>query len=141
IEKLLANARHIEIQLLGDHHGNVIHLYERECSIQRRNQKVIEEAPSTFIAEETREMMGKTAVKAAKQSVYRNAGTIEFLVDEDENIYFLEKNTRVEVEHGITEEVTYIDIVKEQTKIVNNQTLSVSQSAVKLKGHAIEGRI
>src|SRR5699024_4949627 len=117
IEKLLVNARHIEIQLLGDHHGNVIHLYERECSIQRRNQKVIEEAPSTFISEETRELMGKTAVKAAKQIGYTNAGTIEFLVDEDENFYFLEMNTRVQVEHGITEEVTHIDIVKEQIKI------------------------
>lgn len=141
IEKLLVNARHIEIQLLGDHHGNVIHLYERECSIQRRNQKVIEEAPSTFISEETRELMGKTAVKAAKQIGYTNAGTIEFLVDEDENFYFLEMNTRVQVEHGITEEVTHIDIVKEQIKIANNQTLTVSQSDVKLKGHAIEGRI
>src|SRR5699024_1487197 len=141
IEKLLVNARHIEIQLLGDHHGNVIHLYDRECSIQRRNQKVIEEAPSTFISEETRELMGKTAVKAAKQIGYTNAGTIEFLVDEDENFYFLEMNTRVQVEHGITEEVTHIDIVKEQIKIANNQTLTVSQSDVKLKGHAIEGRI
>src|SRR5699024_4094737 len=127
IEKLLVNARHIEIQLLGDHHGNVIHLYDRECSIQRRNQKVIEEAPSTFISEETRELMGKTAVKAAKQIGYTNAGTIESLVDEDENFYFLEMNTRVQVEHGITEEVTHIDIVKEQIKIANNQTLTVSQ--------------
>ncbi len=141
MEKLLVNSRHIEVQLLGDHHGNVIHLYERECSIQRRNQKVIEEAPSTFISEKTRELMGKTAVKAAKSIGYTNAGTIEFLVDENENFYFLEMNTRVQVEHGITEEVTHIDIVKEQIKIANNQKLSISQSEVNLSGHAIEGRI
>ncbi len=141
IEKLLVNARHIEVQLLGDHHGNVIHLYERECSIQRRNQKVVEEAPSTFISEKTRELMGTTAVKAAEKIGYTNAGTIEFLVDENENFYFLEMNTRVQVEHGITEEVTHIDIVKEQIKIANKQTLTIDQSDVKLKGHAIEGRI
>lgn len=141
MEKLLINSRHIEVQLLGDNHGNVIHLYERECSIQRRNQKVIEEAPSIFISEKTRELMGHTAVKAARKIGYTNAGTIEFLVDENENFYFLEMNTRVQVEHGITEEVTNIDIVKEQIKIANNQTLTVTQSDVKLRGHAIEGRI
>lgn len=141
IEKLLVNARHIEVQLLGDHYGNVIHLYERECSIQRRNQKVIEEAPSTFISEKTRDLMGKTAVKAAEKIGYTNAGTIEFLVDEDENFYFLEMNTRVQVEHGITEEVTHVDIVKEQIKIANKQTLTINQSDIQLKGHAIEARI
>src|SRR5699024_7000839 len=117
IERYLPSTRHIEIQLLADKQGNVIHLFDRECSIQRRNQKVIEEAPSPFISHKTRDKMGKVAIKAAKEIAYENAGTIEFLVDENEEFYFLEMNTRIQVEHPITEEITGMDIVKEQIEI------------------------
>ncbi|MGM8366541.1 acetyl-CoA carboxylase biotin carboxylase subunit [Virgibacillus sp. W0181] len=141
IEKKVTHARHIEMQLLADHHGNIVHLFERECSIQRRNQKVIEEAPSPFIHKTTRQKMGEASVKAAKAINYTNAGTIEFLVDEEENFYFLEMNTRIQVEHGITEEVTGTDIVEEQIRIANGQKLAFNQSDLKLKGHAIEARI
>ena len=141
LEKKIEDARHIEIQILADHHGNVIHLFDRDCSIQRRNQKVIEEAPSSFLSDETRTLMGKAAIKAAKSIGYTNAGTIEFLVDKFENFYFLEMNTRIQVEHPITEEVTGIDIVEEQIHIADNQTLSFKQEDVKLKGHAIEVRV
>ncbi len=141
LEKKLDNARHIEIQLLADNHGNVIHLFERECSIQRRNQKVIEEAPSSFISDSTRQLMGDAAVKAAKSLGYTNAGTIEFLVDEEENFYFLEMNTRIQVEHPITEEITGQDIVEHQIAIANGDELSIKQSDLQIDGHAIEVRI
>ncbi|SDQ57756.1 acetyl-CoA carboxylase, biotin carboxylase subunit [Virgibacillus subterraneus] len=141
LEKKLENARHIEIQLLADNHGNVIHLFERECSIQRRNQKVIEEAPSSFISDRTRKLMGEAAVKAAKSLGYTNAGTIEFLVDEEENFYFLEMNTRIQVEHPVTEEITGQDIVEHQIAIANGEELSIKQSDLQIDGHAIEVRI
>ncbi|MEC5422573.1 acetyl-CoA carboxylase biotin carboxylase subunit [Virgibacillus sp. C22-A2] len=141
MEKKLENARHIEIQLLADHHGNVVHLFERDCSIQRRNQKVVEEAPSTFISQQTRDAMGKASVKAAKALGYTNAGTIEFLVDEDENFYFLEMNTRIQVEHPVTEEITGLDIVEEQLKIANGKKLEITQENLAINGHAIEVRI
>ncbi|AIF43647.1 acetyl/propionyl/methylcrotonyl-CoA carboxylase subunit alpha [Virgibacillus sp. SK37] len=141
MEKKIENARHIEIQVLADHHGNVVHLFERDCSIQRRNQKVIEEAPSTFISEKTREEMGSAAVKAAKTLGYTNAGTIEFLVDQNENFYFLEMNTRIQVEHPITEEITGTDIVEAQFAIANNERLKIDQHELRIDGHAIEVRI
>ncbi|GGJ85004.1 biotin carboxylase 2 [Lentibacillus kapialis] len=141
MEKKLDHARHIEIQLLADSHGNAIHLFERECSIQRRNQKVVEEAPSSFISNEIRQKMGETAVKAAKALEYVNAGTIEFLVDKEENFYFLEMNTRIQVEHPVTEEITGLDIVEAQIRIAEGRELSISQSDVKMDGHAIEVRI
>jgi acetyl-CoA carboxylase biotin carboxylase subunit len=141
IEKKILNPHHVEVQLLADHHGNVIHLGERECSIQRRHQKVIEETPSPFIDEETRRKMCGSAVQTAKKIGYTNAGTIEFLVDADQNFYFLEMNTRLQVEHPITEMVTGIDIVKEQMAIAAGKPLSIDQSAVQNKGAAIECRI
>ncbi|WP_042144610.1 acetyl/propionyl/methylcrotonyl-CoA carboxylase subunit alpha [Paucisalibacillus sp. EB02] len=141
LEKKIDDARHIEIQLLADSHGNVVHLFERECSIQRRNQKVIEEAPSPFISGTTRTKMGNAAVDAALALGYTNAGTIEFLVDKDENFYFLEMNTRIQVEHPITEEITGIDIVEEQINIANGKELSFKQEDLTINGHAIEARI
>jgi len=141
LEKKLEDTRHIEIQVLADTFGNAIHLFERECSIQRRNQKVIEEAPSPFISTKTREEMGKAAVNATKALGYTNAGTIEFLVDENENFYFLEMNTRIQVEHPVTEEITGIDIVEEQLRIANGEKLNIVQEEVAIEGHAIEARI
>ncbi|RDW19586.1 biotin carboxylase [Oceanobacillus arenosus] len=141
IEKKIDNARHIEIQLLADKHGNVIHLFERDCSVQRRNQKVIEEAPSTFITESTRNAMGEAAIMAAKAIGYTNAGTIEFLVDESESFYFLEMNTRIQVEHPVTEEITGIDIVEQQIRIANGEKLDYKQEDFTINGHAIEARI
>lgn len=141
IEKLLINARHIEIQILADNQGNIIHLFDRECSIQRRNQKVIEEAPSYFISDSTRRKMGDASIQAAKEIGYTNAGTIEFLVDEEENFYFLEMNTRIQVEHPVTEEITGIDIVEAQILIAEGKALPIKQKSVKISGHAIEARI
>lgn len=141
IEKKIENAHHIEVQLLADNAGHTIHLFERECSIQRRNQKVVEEAPSPFISVRTRNKMGEIAVKAAKAINYTNTGTIEFLVDEQENFYFLEMNTRIQVEHGITEEVTGMDIVEQQISIANGQPLAYQQSDIFCDAHAIEARI
>ncbi len=141
IEKLFDNARHVEIQVIADHFGNAVHLFERECSIQRRNQKVLEEAPSPFISESTRKKMGEIAIKAVKQLGYTNAGTIEFLVDGDENFYFLEMNTRIQVEHAITEKITGIDIVEMQLIIAYGGKLPISQSDINRHGHAIEARI
>lgn len=141
IEKLIENPRHIEIQILADHSGNVIHLGERECSIQRRHQKVIEEAPSPFLDVETRNLIGETAVKAAEAIGYTNAGTVEFIMDENKNFYFLEMNTRLQVEHPITEEITGIDLVEQQIKIAADEKLNVSQQDIQLEGHAIEARI
>jgi acetyl-CoA carboxylase biotin carboxylase subunit len=143
LEKLVEGARHIEFQILADLQGNVIHLGERECSIQRRHQKLLEESPSIFIGEDEdlRQRMGCVAVKAAKAVGYTNAGTIEFLVDRDKNFYFLEMNTRLQVEHPVTEMVTGVDIVKEQIRIARGRPLSISQKDVKLNGWAIECRI
>jgi acetyl-CoA carboxylase biotin carboxylase subunit len=141
LEKLLENARHIEIQILADTHGNVIHLGERECSIQRRHQKLLEEAPSAALDSELREKMGSVAVKAARAVDYANAGTIEFLLDRDNNYYFLEMNTRLQVEHPVTELVTGIDIVKEQIRVARGRVLSYTQKDLQINGHAIECRI
>jgi acetyl-CoA carboxylase biotin carboxylase subunit len=141
LEKLVEGARHIEFQIIADSQGNVIHLGERECSIQRRHQKLVEEAPSPFLDDELREKMGTVAVKAAQAVDYVNAGTIEFLVDKDRNFYFLEMNTRLQVEHPVTELVTGIDIVAEQLRIARGRPLSYTQEQVKFKGHAIECRI
>lgn len=141
IERVLENARHIEIQLLADTYGNVIHLFERDCSIQRRNQKVVEEAPAIFVSEKTRLKMGELAVRAAREIGYTNAGTIEFLVDEQENFYFLEMNTRIQVEHPITEEITGIDIIEEQIRIASGKPLTYKQEEIQKQGHAIEARI
>ena len=141
IEKYIQNPRHIEFQILADTYGNVIHLNERECSLQRKNQKVLEEAPSTFLTSDLRIEMGEIAKKAAKAVNYKNAGTIEFLVDKDCNYYFMEMNTRIQVEHPITEMITGIDIVKEQLKIASGLELELKQEDIKIKGHAIECRI
>lgn len=141
IEKYIEEPRHIEFQILADEHGNVIHLGERDCSIQRRHQKVVEEAPSPFMTPELREAMGEAAVKAAKACDYWNAGTIEFLVDKNRNFYFIEMNTRIQVEHPVTEEVTGIDLVKEQLRIASGEKLGLKQKDVVIKGHAIEVRV
>jgi acetyl-CoA carboxylase, biotin carboxylase subunit len=141
LEKLVEGARHIELQILADIHGNVIHLGERECSLQRRHQKLLEEALSPAVEDELRERIGSVAVKAAKAVDYVNAGTIEFLLDKDENFYFLEMNTRLQVEHPVTEMITGIDIVKEQIRVARGRTLSYKQEEVKFNGHAIECRI
>ncbi|WP_040211550.1 acetyl-CoA carboxylase biotin carboxylase subunit [Clostridium polynesiense] len=141
LEKYINKPRHIEFQILGDNYGNVIHLGERDCSLQRKNQKILEEAPSTFINEKTREKMGEAAIKAAVTVNYKNAGTIEFLVDEKNNFYFMEMNTRIQVEHPVTEAVTGIDLIKEQIKIAQGNPLSFTQEEVEIKGHAIECRI
>lgn len=141
LEKYIAEPHHIEVQILADTHGNVIPLWERECSIQRRNQKVVEEAPSPFISEETRKNMLDAAVKAAKYIGYSNAGTIEFLVDKEQNFYFLEMNTRLQVEHPVTEEITGLDLVEEQLKVASGEELTLTRESVKRMGHAIEVRI
>ncbi len=141
IEKAILEPRHIEIQILADSHGNVVHLGERDCSVQRNHQKLIEEAPATGIDHKLRKKMGDTAIKAARTFRYENAGTIEFLVDKDMNYYFMEMNTRLQVEHGITELITGIDIVKEQIAIAAGKKISFTQDKVKFKGHAMECRI
>ncbi|SHG65106.1 acetyl-CoA carboxylase, biotin carboxylase subunit [Thermosyntropha lipolytica DSM 11003] len=141
IEKYIEEPRHIEIQILGDEHGHIIHLGERDCSLQRRNQKLLEEAPSVFVDEELRYKMGMTAVKAAREVGYFSAGTIEFLVDKHKNFYFIEMNTRIQVEHPVTEMVTGIDLVKEQIKIAAGEALTYRQEDIKINGWAIECRI
>jgi len=141
LEKLIEQARHIEIQILGDEHGNVIHLGERECSIQRRHQKLIEEAPSPVVDETLRQKMGAIAVEAAKSVNYRSAGTMEFVLDKDKNFYFLEMNTRLQVEHPVTEMVTGVDIVKEMLRIASGRRLRYEQSDIQVKGWSIECRI
>ena len=141
IERFVERPRHIEFQILADRFGNVIHLGERDCSIQRRHQKVLEESPSIAISDELRKRMGETAVRAAKAVGYENAGTIEFLLDKEKNFYFMEMNTRIQVEHPITEEVTDLDLVKEQIRIAAGEPLSLKQEDVKISGHAIECRI
>lgn len=141
IEKFLINPHHVEIQIMADKHGNYIYLGERDCSMQRRNQKVLEECPSPIVGDELRKRMGEAAVTAAKQCGYYNAGTIEFLVDENRDFYFMEMNTRIQVEHPITEEVTGYDLVKAQIEVAAGLPLSVSQENIRLRGHAIECRI
>lgn len=141
VEKYLENPRHIEFQILADQYGNAIHLGERECSIQRRHQKIIEESPSVIITPTMREKMGESAVKAALSAGYVNAGTIEFLVDKHRNYYFLEMNTRLQVEHPVTEMITCVDLVKEQLLIAMGQPLSFKQEEIRFRGHALECRI
>ncbi len=141
MEKFIVNPKHIEIQILADMHGNVVHLGERDCSMQRRNQKVLEESPSVIMTPMLRERMGKAAVAAAKVCGYYNAGTIEFLVDNENNFYFMEMNTRIQVEHPITEFVTGVDLVKAQLKIAAGKELPYSQEDIRIKGHSIECRI
>jgi acetyl-CoA carboxylase biotin carboxylase subunit len=141
IEKYIESPHHIEFQILADNHGNTIHLFERECSVQRRHQKVVEETPSPLLTPQVREEMGKFAVAAAKAVNYSGAGTIEFIVDEELHYYFLEMNTRLQVEHPITERVVGVDLVKEQIRIANNEVLALKQEALKQRGHAIECRI
>ncbi len=141
IEKFIKNPRHVEIQILADEHGKVVHLGERDCSIQRRNQKILEETPSTAIDEKLRNKMGEAAINAAKASKYSSCGTIEFLVDSDKNFYFMEMNTRIQVEHPITEMRTGIDIVKAQIKIAAGEELKIKQKDIEFRGHSIECRI
>jgi acetyl/propionyl-CoA carboxylase alpha subunit len=141
MEKFVENPKHIEVQIIGDKHGNYVHLFERECSVQRRHQKVVEEATSISVDEETRDKITQAGINAAKACEYFNAGTIEFLMDKDKNFYFLEMNTRLQVEHPVTELITGIDIVKEQINIAAGGKLSFSQSDVIKRGHAIECRI
>jgi acetyl-CoA carboxylase biotin carboxylase subunit len=141
LEKFIEKPKHVEFQILGDNFGNMVYLGERDCSMQRRNQKVMEEAPSPIMTEELRKIMGETAVKAAKAVSYNNAGTIEFLLDKNKNYYFMEMNTRIQVEHPITEMVTGIDLVKEQIKIAAGEKLSISQQDINIHGHSIECRI
>ena len=141
IEKYIQNPRHVEIQILADEHGNVIHLGERDCTIQRRHQKIIEETPSTIIDDKLRDKMGEAAIKAVKKVQYTSCGTVEFLVDKDKNFYFMEMNTRIQVEHPITEERTGIDIVKEQIRIAAGEKLKLKQKDIQFRGHSIECRI
>ena len=141
LEKFVENPRHVEIQILADEHGNAIHLGERDCSIQRRNQKILEETPSSILSEETRRKMGETAINAVKEIGYTNAGTIEFLVDKNQDFYFMEMNTRVQVEHPVTEMVTGVDIIKEQIRIASGEELQYEQKDIIFTGHSMETRI
>jgi len=141
IEKFVGSPRHVEIQVLGDHFGNYLYLFERECSIQRRHQKVIEEAPSSVLTPELRKKMGEAAVNVCRACGYYNAGTVEFLVDENANFYFLEMNTRLQVEHPVTEMITGLDLVREQIRIAEGEPLSISQENLHIHGHAIEVRV
>ena len=141
LEKYIGSPRHIEMQVLADTHGNVVHLFERECSIQRRHQKIIEEAPSTILTPEVREQMGRDAVNVARACNYRGAGTVEFLVDEHLNYYFLEMNTRLQVEHPVTELITGVDLVEQQIRIARGEALSFAQEDLQIKGHALELRV
>jgi len=141
MEKLIINPRHIEVQILADSFGHVIHLGERECSIQRRNQKMLEESPSTAIDSATRQKMGEAAVQATKAAGYENAGTVEFVLDAERNFYFIEMNTRIQVEHPVTEMITGVDIVREQIRIASGLPLKYTQRDISFTGHAIECRI
>jgi propionyl-CoA carboxylase alpha chain len=141
IEKYVGSPRHIEIQILADTHGNVLHLFERECSVQRRHQKVVEEAPSTILTPQLREKMGQAAIDVAKSCDYVGAGTVEFLMDEKKNFYFLEMNTRLQVEHPVTELISGIDLVEQQIRIARGEVLGFSQKELKIKGHALELRV
>lgn len=141
IERYVSSPRHIEIQVLGDTHGNIVHLFERECSVQRRHQKVIEEAPSSVLTPEIRKQMGKCAVDVARSVNYTGAGTVEFILDEQLNFYFLEMNTRLQVEHPVTELITGIDLVKEQIRIARGEAISFKQEDLEINGHAVELRV
>ncbi|MDZ7331562.1 MAG: acetyl-CoA carboxylase biotin carboxylase subunit [candidate division KSB1 bacterium] len=141
LEKFIEQPRHVEFQVIADHHGNVVHLFERECSIQRRHQKIIEESPSTALDDELRSRMGETAKRVIKESGYTNAGTVEFLLDKNKNFYFLEVNARIQVEHPVTEFVTGIDLVKQQIRIAAGEPLPFCQEDLQQRGHAIECRI
>jgi pyruvate carboxylase subunit A len=141
VEKYITSPRHIEIQVLADQHGNYLHLFERECSIQRRHQKVVEEAPSSILTPELRAKMGADAVNVAKACDYTGAGTVEFLVDEHLNYYFLEMNTRLQVEHPVTEWITGIDLVEQQIRIARNEPLAITQESLRINGHSIELRV
>ncbi len=141
IEKYVTSPRHIEIQVLADNHGNVVHLFERECSVQRRHQKVVEEAPSIVLTPEIREAMGEAAIKVAKACDYVGAGTVEFLLDGDKNFYFLEMNTRLQVEHPVTELISGLDLVEQQIKVARNQKLEFEQKDLSINGHALEIRV
>ena len=141
LEKYIENPRHIEVQILADEFGNVIHLGERDCTIQRKNQKILEESPSIILDDNLREKISKAAIKAVKASNYINAGTVEFLVDKNKNFYFMEMNTRIQVEHPVTEVLTGIDIVKEQIKIASGEKLSYKQNKINFTGHVIEARV
>lgn len=141
IEKFITSPKHIEFQILGDQHGNTIHLFDRECSIQRRHQKVIEEAPSPVLTDEIRKKMGEAAINVAKSCNYYGAGTVEFIMDENLNFYFLEMNTRLQVEHPVTEEITGVDLVRQQIKIAQGEELELKQEDLKIRGHAIECRV
>lgn len=141
IERYVSSPRHIEIQVLGDTHGNIVHLFERDCSVQRRHQKVIEEAPSKVLTPQIREQMGKCAVDVARSVNYTGAGTVEFIMDDALNFYFLEMNTRLQVEHPVTELITGIDLVKEQIRIARGEAISFKQEALEIRGHAIELRV
>ena len=141
IERYVSSPRHIEIQVLGDNYGNIVHLFERDCSVQRRHQKVVEEAPSSVLSEELRQKMGESAVNAARSCNYTGAGTVEFILDENLDFFFLEMNTRLQVEHPVTELITGIDLVKEQIRVARGEPLSFAQADLKIKGHAIEVRV
>ncbi|WP_420580607.1 acetyl-CoA carboxylase biotin carboxylase subunit [Reichenbachiella sp.] len=141
IEKYIGSPRHIEVQVLGDEHGNILHLFERECSIQRRHQKVIEEAPSSIFNEDKRKAIGETAINVARACNYVGAGTVEFIVDENHDFFFLEMNTRLQVEHCVTEEITGIDLVKEQIKVARGEQISFTQEDLSINGHALEVRV
>jgi len=141
IEKYVTSPRHIEFQIMADNYGNVVHLFERECSIQRRHQKVVEEAPSSILTEKLRKTMGEAAIKVAKACDYRGAGTVEFLMDAEMNYYFLEMNTRLQVEHPVTELITGLDLVEEQIKVARGEKLFLDQNTIEFKGHALELRV
>jgi acetyl-CoA carboxylase biotin carboxylase subunit len=142
IEKFIDKARHIEVQVIADHHGNACHLFERDCSIQRRHQKLVEEAPSPVIDADTRKKLGRAALKAVEATGYRNAGTIEFLYDQQtKDFYFMEMNTRIQVEHPISEEITGVDLIKEQLRVAAGEKLGFSQKDLAIRGHAIEFRV
>ena len=141
MEKYIKNPRHIEVQILADEHGNIVYLGERDCTVQRKNQKIIEETPSPVIDSKLRTKICETAVKAAKAAEYTNAGTVEFLLDEDKNFYFMEMNTRIQVEHPITEENTGIDLIKAQIRIAAGEPLEYKQNKINISGHSIECRV
>ena len=141
VEKFVQNPRHIEIQILSDPNGNAVHLFERDCSIQRRHQKLVEESPSPFINNDVRSAMADAAITAAKAINYRGAGTIEFIVDDEQNFYFMEMNTRIQVEHPVTETITGVDLIKEQLKIANTNQCDLTQPKIQQSGHCIEFRI
>src|SRR5207237_2589150 len=140
VERYVEHPRHIEIQIVADEHGNVVHFGERECSVQRRHQKMLEESPSPALNEKLRERMGRVAVEAMRRVKYNNVGTIEFLLDERSDFYFMEMNTRIQVEHPVTESVTGIDLLKEQVRLASGEELGRTQKSIVLKGHAIECR-